>query len=151
MAAYPNNAAYDFSAFEPAKKRKAAKAPAQPHLVKSRRPVRKTKEQLMAERRASRLKVLEFVVVAALCMAFIAPNIFSRVKVNELNGQVVAMSKQLNEMKSENTRLSMELKSKISVTNVQDYAENVLGMVKRDRYQVYYFDIESGNEILPAQ
>ncbi|HBL41664.1 MAG TPA: hypothetical protein DDY98_09015 [Ruminococcaceae bacterium] len=148
MAAYQNNAAYDFSMFEPAKKRPKAQAPARPKIVATNR---KTPQQYAEEQKAIRLKVLEFAIVAVLCATAIVPNIFSRVHVNELNGQIATMSKQLNEMKSENTRLNMELKSKISVANVQNYAENVLGMVKRDRYQVYYFDLENGNEILPVQ
>lgn len=151
MASYQNSTAYDLNMFEPARKRQPASAPARPKLVKTTAPARKTKAQLAAERKAALFKIVEFAVVAALCIALIAPNIFSRIKVNELNGQVAAMTKQLNEVKSENTRLDMELKSKISLANVQNYAENVLGMVKRERYQVYYFDIENGNEILPAQ
>ncbi len=151
MASYQNNNAYDLSMFEPARKRKPASAPVGPKLVKTTAPTRKTREQLAAQRKAARFKIIEFAVIAALCAALIVPNIFSRIKVNELNGKIAAMTTQLNEVKSENTRLDMELKSRISLDNVQYYAENVLGMVKRDRYQVYYFNIDNGNEILPAQ
>ena len=150
MASSQNGTAYNLSMFEPARKRKPASAPG-PRLVKPGKAARKTQARLAAERRASILKVVEFAIIAALCIALIAPNIFSRIKVNELNNKIVEMTKELNEVKSENTRLDMELKSKISLDNVQNYAENVLGMVKRDRYQVYYFNIDNGNEILNAQ
>ena len=151
MASFQNNNAYDLTLFEPARKREPVSAPKRPRLVKTSGPARKSREQLAAERKAARFKIIEFAVIAALCAAFIAPNIFSRIKVNELNGKIAAMTTQLNEVKSENTRLDMELKAKISLDNVQNYAENVLGMDKRDRYQIYYFNLENGNEILPAQ
>ena len=154
-AAYKQNQNYDLSMFEPAQRRRGAaapsSAPARRQPLVPTMPERKSKVQLAEERRAAHLKVVVFAVAAVLCFALIAPSIFCHMKVNELNSQVAKMTTQLNEIKSENTRLNMELKSKISLENVQYYAENVLGMVKRDRYQVYYFDIENGNEILPAQ
>ena len=150
MASYQNSTAYNLSMFEPARKRKPASTQG-PRLVKPGQAARRTQAKLAAERRASMLKVVEFAVVAILCVALIAPNIFSRIKVNELNSKIVEMTMELNEVKSENTRLDMELKSKISLENVQNYAENVLGMVKRDRYQVHYFNIENSNEIINAQ
>lgn len=145
------NIAYDLDRFSSAapKKEKTVQQPAaRPMLVK---PQRKTAQELRAERRFNLIKIAKFVVVAAVCFAFIASNINYRVQINELNGEIVSLDKELNEKRSENTRLNMALNSKISLENVQDYAENVLGMVKRERYQIIYFDLETGNEIIPAQ
>ena len=114
-------------------------------------PVYNMIQELKAERRFNLGKIAKFLVVAAVCFTFIASNINYRVQINELNGAIVSLDKELNEKKSENTRLNMALNSKISLENVQDYAENVLGMVKRERYQIIYFDLETGNEIIPAQ
>lgn len=145
------NIAYDLDRFSSAapKKEKTVQQPAvRPTLVK---PQRKTEQEIKAERRFNLGKIAKFMVVAAVCFTFIASNINYRVQINELNGAIVSLDKELNEKKSENTRLNMALNSKISLENVQDYAENVLGMVKRERYQIIYFDLETGNEIIPAQ
>jgi len=150
--AYMNeNIAYDLDRFSSAapKKEKTVQQPAvRPTLVK---PQHKTEQEIKAERRFNLGKIAKFAVVAAVCFTFIASNINYRVQINELNGAIVSLDKELNEKRSENTRLNMALNSKISLENVQDYAENVLGMVKRERYQIIYFDLETGNEIIPAQ
>ena len=151
MAYMNENIAYDLDRFSSAapKKEKTAQQPvARPTLVKPRH---KTEQEIKAERRFNLMKIAKFAVVAAVCFAFIASNINYRVQINELNGAIVSLDKELSEKKSENTRLNMALNSKISLENVQDYAENVLGMVKRERYQIIYFDLETGNEIIPAQ
>ncbi|MBR4050152.1 MAG: hypothetical protein IKK09_06615 [Clostridia bacterium] len=151
MAYMNENIAYDLDRFSSAapKKEKTVQQPAvRPTLVK---PQRKTEQEIKAERRFNLGKIAKFMVVAAVCFTFIASNINYRVQINELNGAIVSLDKELNEKKSENTRLNMALNSKISLENVQDYAENVLGMVKRERYQIIYFDLETGNEIIPAQ
>lgn len=151
MAYMNENIAYDLDRFSSAapKKEKTVQQPVQrPTLVK---PQRKSEQELRAERRFNLIKIAKFVAVAAVCFGFIASNINYRVQINELNGAIVSLDKELNEKRSENTRLNMALNSKISLENVQDYAENVLGMVKRERYQIVYFDLEDGNEIIPAQ
>lgn len=152
MASYMNqNAAYDLDRFASAapKKEKQVQQPAvRPTLVK---PKRKTQQEIRAEKAQNFQRVIKFLAVAAICVGFIGSNIYYRLEINELNGAIVRLDKELNEKKSENTRLNMALNSKISLENVKDYAENVLGMVKRERYQIVYFDLEEGNEIIPAQ
>lgn len=152
MASYTNqNVAYDLDRFSTAapKKEKSAQAPvARPTLVK---PKRKTQQEIKAEKRYNLQRVAKFLVVAAICVGFVGSNIYYRLEINELNSRIVDLDSDLSEKKSENTRLQMALNSKISLENVKDYAENVLGMVKRERYQIVYFDLEEGNEIIPAQ
>lgn len=151
MAYMNDNIAYDFDRFTsaaPKKDNNVRKPAPAPKLVK---PKHKTQQELKAEQRRSLVRIAKFAAVAAVCFAFIGSNINYRVQINELNSAIVNLDKELNEKKSENTRLNMALNSKISLENVQDYAENVLGMVKRERYQIVYFDLETGNEIIPAQ
>lgn len=151
MAYMNENIAYDLDRFSSAapKKEKTVQQPVpRPKLVK---PQRKSEQELRAEKRLNLIKIAKFMAVAAVCFGFIASNINYRVQINELNGAIVSLDKELSEKRSENTRLNMALNSKISLENVQDYAENVLGMVKRERYQIIYFDLDNGNEIVPAQ
>ncbi len=152
MAAYrDDNLAYDldrFSSAAPKKEQQTKAQPPRPTLVK---PERRSEQELKNEKRRNLQKVIKLLVVASICLSFIAPNIYYRLQINELNGAIVSLDKELKEKKSENTRLNMELNAKISPENVQNYAENVLGMVKRERYQIIYFDLENGNEIIPAQ
>lgn len=139
--------AYDLERFSAAPKRTSEVQPPKPRLVK---PAPKTTSEIKAEKKYNLKKVIKFLVIAAVCFGFVGSNISYRIQINELNSTIVRYNRELNEKKSENTRLNMELDSKISLANVQDYAENTLGMIKRERYQIVYFDLENSNEIIPA-
>ena len=48
----------------------------------------------------------------------------------------------LTAAKAETVRLNMQLDSTISREKVDDYAQNVLGMVKAENYQIEYIDLD---------
>ncbi len=79
-------------------------------------------------------------------------SIFSMVKLNETTSQINTVQAQLREQQSENVRLSAELGSAMSLSNVATYAEQNLGLSKADSSQISYISIESGNRIeIPQQ
>jgi len=61
-------------------------------------------------------------------------------KVSDLNAQ-------LHLAEAENVRLQSELESQMSAKNVEDYAENVLGMRKIDSSQIEYIKIRTGDVV----
>jgi len=48
---------------------------------------------------------------------------------------------------SENVRMQSELEAKMSMKNVEDYAENTLGLTKLDKSQIVYMEVQSDNVI----
>lgn len=149
MATYDrSNAAYDFDRFDPAKKtgRQPETAP-QPRIVK---PKRRTQAEIRQDKLRSYSRAAKLLIAFAAAVCMISVNLSYRASINELNNRIVTATKSLNEAKSEYTWLNASLTAKISVANVRNYAENVLGMVKKDRYQIIYIDLDSGNEIIPA-
>ena len=50
-------------------------------------------------------------------------------------------------MQSENLALAAEYESVTSLKNVEDYAENVLGLQKLDKAQIEYVELESDTVI----
>lgn len=73
--------------------------------------------------------------------------IFSHINLNELNNSYNKLSKNLEELKSENTRLSLELESKTSLKNVEEYAKKELGLKKGDSSQIEYVSMPQKNKI----
>ena len=47
----------------------------------------------------------------------------------------------LQTAQSENVRLQMKFNSIMSIDNIDEYAQTKLGMVKRENYQIRYFDL----------
>ena len=66
--------------------------------------------------------------------------------------KVSSLTNELTYAKAENVRLQTELESKISAKNVEEYAENVLGMKKIDPSQIKYIEIQTDDVVsIPEQ
>lgn len=109
--------------------------------------VEKTKRQLRIEEFRNSRKAMKILAVCSVFFFFIALQIYSQVQVDELDRELDAVNAQIAVVDSENTRLSMELDSAISLEKVDDYAQNVLGMVKVENYQISYIDISGGDTV----
>lgn len=60
------------------------------------------------------------------------------------------LNSKLAEVQAENIRLNSCLESTVSADKIQDYAVNVLGMQKAERYQIHYFEDRDGDEVVIA-
>ena len=85
--------------------------------------------------------------VCAVFFSLIAFQIYSRVQVDELDRQLDTINSEISILDSENTRLNMQLDSIISLDKVDEYAQNTLGMVKVENYQVSYVDLSKGDKV----
>ena len=54
----------------------------------------------------------------------------------------------MTKSKSETVRLESLFNSKVSVENVEEYAKNKLGMVKRSSYQVRFFLNDNSDQVV---
>lgn len=143
MKYYTDNLAYDYNMFLPREKRQEAPAHRRtpdniikmPGISGKAGAVRKKRE----ERKSRTFAIFTtFLVVAMVCST-----IFMRVQVTEVETQLTAANKELNELINEQTQLEMQLERKISFSNVETAAK-ALGMQKKDKNQVNY--IHTGSE-----
>ena len=128
-----------------APKRKPQSAPK--HAAPRPRVIKKTKAELRAEERLSAKRAAKALVFCALLFSVVAFQIFSQVKVDELDRQIDSVNAEIEVVESENTRLNMEIDATISLDKVDSYAQNVLGMVKVENYQVSYIDLSGGDAV----
>ena len=129
-------------------RRQAPQRPIDPRRQAPRpKVVRRSKASIRAEQKLSRKRAIEALLVCALLFSVVAFQIYSQVKVDELNRELKTVESNIDVLKSENTRLNMELDSRISLEKVDDYAQNVLGMVKVENYQVSYIDLASSDTV----
>ena len=75
-------------------------------------------------------------------------SIFSRIQLDEIKREISAQQSKINIIESENTKLEMKLNSMVSLDKVDDYAQNTLGMVKQEGYQVDYVNLSGSDEVL---
>lgn len=102
----------------------------------------KTKSQLKAEQKRGVSSTLKIAAVAVTCFVMIALVIGSLAVKNELTKEIAAKQTQIANAQSENISLRSELDSLVSVSMIDDYAVNKLGMKKVKSNQIQYVDVD---------
>lgn len=96
--------------------------------------------------------VLSVILISVLAVALLGSVVYSLDKRNTMYSEVASVNDELVLAKAENVRLQTELESKITAKNVEDYAENVLGMQKIDSSQIKYIEIQTNDIVnIPEQ
>lgn len=152
MASYVGTEAYDLSLFEPQVVTSTATAPKrQPDAPPPLRQVKRkpqSRAQTDAQAALYRRRMFKALSVSLCMLVFVAAIIYTRVQADEAQREITKLQKNITAIQSENVRLNMELSSKISMDKVEDYAENTLGMVKAENYQITYIDLSEGDEVV---
>ena len=156
MAQYNRYESYKFEYFEPKTvstssaapkiKEEPKKAP-QLKLVQQPKP---TRAQIQNEARQSAMQARKILTVACAVIIFMALVIYSRVQLDEINREIQQVESAMKIAQSDTVRLNNSLSSVISINKVEDYALNVLGMVKVQDYQVVYVDLSGEDSVVMA-
>ncbi|OQA47034.1 MAG: Cell division protein FtsL [Firmicutes bacterium ADurb.Bin300] len=83
--------------------------------------------------------------VSLTCIALM---LLSRAQSDELSRKITKLENDIKIAQSENVRLNTAMNSLISADKVETYAEEVLGMVRAENYQITYIDMSKGNMIV---
>lgn len=155
MAGYNNSAAYDLSLFEPQVIEKPkTKNNTEPVTNPKKKTANKTSAKTSVQQnRNSNQVVLSPALFKAValgvmfCLCVVALLIMES-KCNALDKQISSVQSELSIAQGESVRLNAELNSMISTEKIENYAENVLGMVKAESYQISYIDLSEGDKIV---
>ena len=138
---YGSDAAYAVQAFN---YQRSSAAPAyipkpEKEFKVRQRGQRKSKAQLVHEQKLSFKKALS--TVAALCLSMLFAVLYTNAKTNELTFEISRLEKNYSTAQSENTRLNSELDSLVSMSMIDQYAVEKLGMTKMKSNQIKYIDV----------
>lgn len=91
--------------------------------------------------------------LAVSAMLLLCCFIYAKVEVNEVYNDISSAKKNIELMTSENVRMQSELEAEMSMKNVEDYAENMLGLTKLDKSQIVYMEVQSDSviEVAPEE
>ncbi len=101
----------------------------------------------MARNTGRRSSVVGIVLAVFLGFLLLAAAIFSEVQLLQINHEITDLEKQRTDLLSENIRMQSELAGKTSNKDVQEYAENVLGMHEIDASQIEYIQIQTNDVV----
>lgn len=91
--------------------------------------------------------VFTIILVSIVAAALLGTVIYVLDRRNTVYNNVSAKQNELTLMEAENVRLQSELENRITARNVEDYAENVLGMKKIDSSQINYIEIQTNDVV----
>lgn len=147
---------YNFERFEPKTAFKASTAPQYEPRTQKKPQIRlvekpkKSASELRAQSRADAQKFIKIIAVAVAAFTLFAFVIYSRIQLDEINRDINAVENEIKLLNDDEIRLTNELNSVISIDKVENYAENVLGMVKIQDYQVVYVDRSDSDAVVVA-
>lgn len=134
------NAAYDLSLFEP----KTDKVP-----------LRGGEENAGSKSKAARprstirpLQAMRWTAGAIVLVAALGSIMVCNVQNTKLNDQVASMKTKLAAAQADEVRLNMQLQSRASLGNVQNYAVSRLGMQKTSTYQIQYIHLTDKDKVV---
>ncbi|MCI8501381.1 MAG: hypothetical protein HFJ85_03995 [Oscillospiraceae bacterium] len=130
------SSAYDLSRFETQTKEKKTQAEAV-----------KIKRVKSAPKRISRVNPLKAIVLMLLVIAVASSLLYTQVLLTEQISDISEAEEQYTKLEAEGIRLNLALEGKVSLKNVEDYAQTELGMVKKDANNVEYIRLTQENKI----
>ena len=91
--------------------------------------------------------VVKLILGVFVCFGLVAALIYSNVQQLQLNNQITALEQEYTDLQSENVRMQSELAGRTSSKNIQEYAENVLGMNALSKSQIEYVQIQTDDVV----
>ncbi|WMJ23766.1 hypothetical protein RBG61_03630 [Paludicola sp. MB14-C6] len=125
-----SNLAYDYGRFEETS-------------VKKQQQIEKVPKPKRVAKRVSVARACAYMLVA---MSMISLLLYGRAQQAEVDKEYKKLTAQINEVKSDNARLQMQLESKLSLNNIEQIAEEQLGLTKLDQSQVEYISFNTADK-----
>lgn len=161
MAYSNNNEAYDLSLFDesaapvlPVRKRKQSAEKTKEKTVQAKP---KKKDNLLdlpqneihknRRRKHNPLKLIVGGFGGIVAAVIIATIVVGQVQLTELNQQIINAEEQLSNSKSVYTQTQMKVESKLSASQIESYAESVLGMSKAKNTQKEFITLSGGDKV----
>lgn len=140
---YSSDASYALKAFDVSR---SSAAPA--YIPEPKRDLRvrengkrKSKKQLKYEQKIGFGRIITVIAASILMIAMFFGVLHTYAKKNELNHAISNLETQLSVAQSENTRINSELNSLVSMSMIEKYAVEELGMTKMQAQQIRYINV----------
>ena len=106
-----------------------------------------SRERLRRQRKRRRMAMLRTVLACTVMVALAASVLHMKMVKTTLSDEIVEKKAAVADLDSEYTRLKAEKESSMSLSEVEDYAENVLGLVRLDRSQEEYLELQKNDQV----
>ena len=133
------NVAYDLSFYEQEQERHIARKEKKDNVV------------INAQTKFSLGKRIANIVSVAVLITLIVAVIATNAAITTTSTEIAGLENEIVRLESERSYLEFTLESRMTLDQIESYAENQLGMVKMDSAQKKYVQLESENKIVVNQ
>ena len=84
-------------------------------------------------------------------MGLVGTVIYGRVQTNELYSEIAKAQAIYDDTLAKNASMHSEMEGKMTIKNVAEYAENVLGLKQLDQTQIRYIQLQTEDEVTIAE
>ena len=106
-----------------------------------------SRERSRRQRKRKRMAVLRVIMACLVVAALASAVLHLKMVKTELSDHLIEQQQTIADLDSEYTRLKAENASSMTLKEVEDYAENVLGLVRLDRSQEEYLAVEKPDQV----
>ncbi len=147
---YSSDASYAVRAFDVQRSSAAPSYIPEPNHRKSfkvrENTKKKSRSQLVAEQKIGFAQIVKIAIVSILSLAMLFGILYNFAQKNELIHEISQLETDLSVAQSESTRLNSELDSLVSMSMIDQYAVEQLGMTKMKSNQIRYIDVSQYKE-----
>ena len=111
------------------------------------RKMARKKERARIRRSRERIRKLVIAAMIAIVMAGAVGTVVGYIQVTDLTKKVEDKQAQRAQLESECTSLKAKKENSVDLSQVENYAENVLGLVKLDRSQEEYLELQKNDQV----
>ena len=129
-----DNTAYDYELFEPKKQKSTL-----PEVEVKALP--KKKKSAINSGKLTKSEIKRYSILFAIGILLFGGFVAAKANYYELNNQYISSQTELKQLQSEYVCLEVEYESNVSVSNIEEYAIDVLGMQVPDTNQIKYITL----------
>lgn len=104
-------------------------------------------EKLRKVGNPNRITTGSAIVLGLLVILLLGLVIYGKVQTNEIYMKIASLQTERDDLIARNVSMRSEMEQKLTVKNVEDYAENVLGLKQLDKSQIEYICIQTEDEV----
>ncbi len=125
-----NNLAYDYSIYENLPQRQSDR-----------------KIRVKKSRADSSVSLVKSFLFAATVLCLLCAIIYGKLEISKLYVDNTKIANQVTELEAENAVMETDIGRITSISSIEDYVENNLGLKKLDKSQIEYIQLQKDNEI----
>lgn len=104
----------------------------------------------LRNRNSHRVSPIAGALLAVLALLFIGNIIYGKMRTNQIYSEIAALEAEYDDWCAKNMSLETSIKGKMTAKNIEEYAENELGLKPLDDSQISYVTIQTEDEIVIA-